>query len=73
LAPSKIKALGEVNLRVKNLKERTGFYVEVLGLEVIHKSEKHVFLKVTDGSKVTPTCWRCSTLPKGATAPLLGT
>jgi catechol-2,3-dioxygenase len=44
-----IKALGEVNLRVRNLEKMTEFYTKVLGLEIIYKSNKHVFLKVANG------------------------
>jgi catechol-2,3-dioxygenase len=46
---SRIKALGEVNLRVRDLKEMTRFYVGVLGLKPIYESEKHLFLKIADG------------------------
>jgi len=49
MSKSTIKALGEVNLRVKNLKEMTEFYTKVLGLQTIYKSKKHVFLKVANG------------------------
>ena len=49
MATSKIKALGEVNLRVKNLKKMTDFYEDVLGLKPMFKSKKHVFLRVADG------------------------
>jgi len=46
---SSIRALGEVNLRVRDLKTMTRFYVDVLGLKPIYQSDKHVFLKVADG------------------------
>ena len=46
---SRIRGLGEVNLRVKDLEGMTRFYVDVLGLKPIHESEKHVFLKVAEG------------------------
>lgn len=49
MVDSSIRALGEVNLRVGNLKEMRRFYVEVLGLKPIYESEKHVFLKVAAG------------------------
>lgn len=46
---STIKALGEVNLRVRNLEKMTKFYTNVLGLKKIYKSNKHVFLRVANG------------------------
>jgi catechol-2,3-dioxygenase len=44
-----VKALGEVNLRVRNLKKMAKFYTQTLGLKTIYKSNKHVFLKVANG------------------------
>lgn len=44
-----IKALGEVNLRVRNLRRMTKFYTDVLGLKPIYESDKHVFLRVANG------------------------
>jgi catechol 2,3-dioxygenase len=46
---SAIEALGEVNIRVRDLKKMTRFYADILGLKPIYQSEKHVFLKVADG------------------------
>ena len=44
-----IKALGEINLRVRNLRRMTKFYTDVLGLKPIYESDKHVFLRVAKG------------------------
>lgn len=49
MSKSTIKALGEVNLRVRNLKRMIKFYTSVLGLKTIYRSNKHVFLKVCNG------------------------
>lgn len=51
---SSIRALGEVNLRAKNLRKMTDFYENVLGLEPIFKNRKHVFLKVANGYQGHP-------------------
>ncbi|MEP7135354.1 MAG: VOC family protein [Chloroflexota bacterium] len=44
-----IKALGEIALRVKDMKAMREFYEKVLGLEAMGEFEKLVFLKVAPG------------------------
>jgi catechol-2,3-dioxygenase len=48
-ATTKIKALGEIALRVKNLDLMQEFYENVLGLEVMKRFENIVFFKVAAG------------------------
>jgi catechol 2,3-dioxygenase-like lactoylglutathione lyase family enzyme len=45
----RIKGLGEVSLRVKDLDAMQKFYEEVLGLEVIARGESQVFFKIAEG------------------------
>lgn len=40
---SKIKALGEIALRVENLESMTGFYENVVGLELMKRFENMTF------------------------------
>jgi catechol-2,3-dioxygenase len=45
----RIKALGEVSMRVKNLDSMHRFYEEVVGLEVLRRDESFVFFKIAEG------------------------
>jgi len=45
----RIKGLGEVSIRVKNLDAMQKFYEEVLGLEVLRREDSFVFFKIADG------------------------
>jgi len=45
----RIKGLGEVSIRVKNLDAMQKFYEEVLGLEVLRRDESFVFFKIAEG------------------------
>lgn len=45
----RIKALGEVSIRVKNLDAMHKFYEDVLGLEVLRREEDYVFFKIAEG------------------------
>ena len=45
----RIKGLGEVSIRVKNLNATHKFYEEVVGLEVLRRDESFVFFKVAEG------------------------
>ena len=45
----RIKGLGEVSIRVKDLDAMQKFYEEVVGLEVIRRDESFVFFKVAEG------------------------
>lgn len=45
----RIKGLGEVSIRVKDLDAMHKFYEEVLGLEVLRRDESFVFFKVAEG------------------------
>jgi catechol-2,3-dioxygenase len=44
-----IKALGEIALRVKNLQTMQEFYENVIGLEVMRRSEDIIFFKIARG------------------------
>jgi len=46
---STIRALGEINLWVKDYSNTPRFYENVLGLRPVFKNEKHVFLKAAEG------------------------
>ena len=46
---NRIKGLGEVSIRVKNLDVMQKFYVEVLELEVLRRDESFVFFKIAKG------------------------
>ena len=41
-----IKALGEIVLRVRNLKEMQEFYENILGLEIFGEFEKMIFFQI---------------------------
>ena len=45
----RIKGLGEVSIRVKNLDAMHKFYEEVVGLEVLGRDESVVFFKIAQG------------------------
>ena len=45
----RIKGLGEVSIRVKDLDAMHKFYEEVVGLEVLRREEGYVFFKVAEG------------------------
>jgi catechol 2,3-dioxygenase-like lactoylglutathione lyase family enzyme len=45
----RIKGLGEVSIRVKNLDTMHKFYEEVVGLEVLGRDESFVFYKIGEG------------------------
>ena len=45
----RIKGLGEVSIRVKDLDAMHKFYEDVVGLEVLRRDESFVFFKVTEG------------------------
>jgi len=45
----RIKGLGEVSIRVKNLDAMHKFYEEVVGLDVLRRDESFVFFKIADG------------------------
>jgi catechol-2,3-dioxygenase len=45
----RIKGLGEVSIRVKDLDAMHKFYQEVVGLEVLRREESFVFFKVAEG------------------------
>src|SRR3972149_2207278 len=47
--PRRIKGLGEVSIRVRDLDAMHKFYEEVVGLEVLRRDESFVFFKVTEG------------------------
>lgn len=45
----RIKGLGEVSIRVKDLDAMYEFYKEVIGLEVLRRDESFVFFKIAEG------------------------
>ena len=45
----RVKGLGEVSIRVKDLDTMHRFYEEVVGLEVLRRDESFVFFKIADG------------------------
>ena len=45
----RVKGLGEVSIRVKDLDTMHKFYEEVVGLEVLRRDESFVFFKVAEG------------------------
>jgi catechol 2,3-dioxygenase-like lactoylglutathione lyase family enzyme len=45
----RVKGLGEVSIRVKNLDVMQKFYEEVIGLEVLGRGESQVFFKIAEG------------------------
>ena len=47
--PRRVKGLGEVSIRVRDLDAMHKFYEEVVGLEVLRRDESFVFFKVAEG------------------------
>ena len=47
--PRRVKGLGEVSIRVKDLDSMHRIYEEVVGLEVLRRDESFVFFKVAAG------------------------
>src|SRR3989304_9037165 len=45
----RVKGLGEVSIRVRDLDAMHKFYEEVVGLEVLRRDEGFVFFKVAEG------------------------
>lgn len=45
----RVKGLGEVSIRVKNLPVMHKFYEEVIGLEVLGQGERETFFRIADG------------------------
>ena len=45
----RVKGLGEVSIRVRDLDAVHKFYEEVVGLEVLRRDESFVFFKVAEG------------------------
>ena len=45
----RVKGLGEVSIRVRNLDAMQKFYEEVVGLEVLRRDEGFVFFKIAEG------------------------
>ena len=45
----RIKGLGEVSIRVRDLDAMHKFYEEVIGLEVLRRDESFVFFKIAEG------------------------
>ena len=45
----RVKGLGEVSVRVKNLDAMQKFYEEIVGLEVLDRAEDYVFFKIAEG------------------------
>lgn len=48
-AASRVKGLGEVSLRVRDLDAMHKFYEDVIGLEVLRRDESFVFFKIAEG------------------------
>jgi len=47
--PRRVKGLGEVSIRVRDLDAMHKFYEEVVGLEVLRRDESFVFFKIAEG------------------------
>src|SRR6266508_4654470 len=45
----RVKGLGEVSIRVRDLDAMQKFYEEVIGLEVLRRDESFVFFKIAEG------------------------
>jgi len=45
----RVKGLGEVAIRVRDLDTMRNFYAEVIGLEVLRSEEQFVFFRIADG------------------------
>jgi catechol 2,3-dioxygenase-like lactoylglutathione lyase family enzyme len=46
---SRVKGLGEVSIRVRDLDAMQKFYEEVVGLEVLSREQSFVFFKIAEG------------------------
>jgi catechol-2,3-dioxygenase len=49
MTPGRIKGLGEIVLRVRDLDAMQRFYEQVIGLEVLKRFDNAVFFKLADG------------------------
>jgi catechol-2,3-dioxygenase len=49
MSDHRIKGLGEVSIRVRDLDVMQKFYEEVIGLEVLGRGESQVFFKIAEG------------------------
>jgi catechol-2,3-dioxygenase len=49
MSDNRIKGLGEVSIRVRDLDVMQKFYEEVIGLEVLGRGESQVFFKIAEG------------------------
>ena len=47
--PRRVKGLGEVSIRVRDLDAMHKFYEEVIGLEALRRDESFVFFKIAEG------------------------
>jgi catechol 2,3-dioxygenase-like lactoylglutathione lyase family enzyme len=47
--PRRVKGIGEVSIRVKDLDAMHKFYEEVVGLEVLRRDQDFVFFKIAEG------------------------
>ena len=45
----RVKGLGEVSIRVKDLEAMSKFYEEVVGLQVLAREKDYVFFRIADG------------------------
>ncbi len=45
----RVKGLGEVSIRVRDLDAMHKFYEEVVGLEMLRRDESFVFFKIAEG------------------------
>jgi catechol-2,3-dioxygenase len=48
-SPRRVKGLGEVYIRVRDLDAMHKFYEEVIGLEVLRRDESFAFFKIAEG------------------------
>jgi len=46
---NKVKGLGEIILRVKDMELMKKFYSQTIGLELVNESENYTFFKIADG------------------------
>ncbi len=50
-SPGRVKGLGEVSIRVRNLDTMHKFYEEVIGLELLRRDERFAFFKIAAGHR----------------------
>lgn len=50
---SRVKGLAEIALPARDLETMTHFYSEIVGLEVMRRSEDVVFFRIAEGSQDT--------------------